>query len=96
MQELDKLNQLTESHGELRPGKGLISGIVALSLAIRRLRERGTRRALPGVALSHVPVPPSTIPLKLNYQYFLLERSGEDWDAIRLSRHLAAYGSTNK
>ena len=34
MQELDKLNQLTESHGELRPGKGLISGIVALSLAI--------------------------------------------------------------
>ncbi len=34
MQELDKLNQLTESHGELRPGKGLISGIIALSLAI--------------------------------------------------------------
>ena len=34
MQEFDKLNQLTESHGELRPGKGLISGIIALSLAI--------------------------------------------------------------
>jgi sterol desaturase/sphingolipid hydroxylase (fatty acid hydroxylase superfamily) len=33
MQQLDKLNQLTESHGELRPGKGLISGIIALSLA---------------------------------------------------------------
>jgi hypothetical protein len=31
---LDKLNQLTESHGELRPGKGLISGVIALSLAI--------------------------------------------------------------
>jgi len=34
MQQLDKLNQLTESHGALRPGKGLISGIIALSLAI--------------------------------------------------------------
>ena len=29
MKELDKLNQLTESHGELRPGKGLISGVIA-------------------------------------------------------------------
>jgi type VI secretion system protein ImpJ len=49
------------------------------------------RRALPGVALRHVPDPPTAVPLKLNYQYFAVERSGEDWDAIRLSRHLAAY-----
>lgn len=34
MDELDKLNQLTTSHGELRRGKGLISGVIALSLAI--------------------------------------------------------------
>jgi sterol desaturase/sphingolipid hydroxylase (fatty acid hydroxylase superfamily) len=31
---LDKLNQLSESHGSLKPGKGLISGVIALSLAI--------------------------------------------------------------
>jgi type VI secretion system protein ImpJ len=53
--------------------------------------ERLIRRALPGVALTHIPSPPSAIPIKLNYQYFALERSGEDWDAIRLSRHLAVY-----
>jgi hypothetical protein len=34
MKELDKLNQLSESHGELRPGSGMISGVIALSLAI--------------------------------------------------------------
>jgi len=34
VKELDKLNQLTESHGALRPGKGLITGVIALSLAI--------------------------------------------------------------
>ncbi|MDP3820284.1 MAG: sterol desaturase family protein [Burkholderiales bacterium] len=34
MKELDRLNQLTESHGALRPGKGLITGVIALSLAI--------------------------------------------------------------
>ena len=31
---LDKLNKLTESHGELRPGHGLVSGVISLSLAI--------------------------------------------------------------
>ncbi len=33
-QELDKLNKPSESHGALRPGKGLVSGVIALSLAI--------------------------------------------------------------
>ena len=31
---LDKLNQLSESHGELKPGRGLITGVIALSLAM--------------------------------------------------------------
>jgi sterol desaturase/sphingolipid hydroxylase (fatty acid hydroxylase superfamily) len=31
---LDKLNQLSESHGELRHGHGLVSGVIALSLAV--------------------------------------------------------------
>lgn len=53
--------------------------------------ENLIRRALPGVSLTHVPSPPSAIPIKLNYQYFAVERTGEDWDAIRLSRHLATY-----
>ncbi|CAG1013187.1 hypothetical protein BURC_00364 [Burkholderiaceae bacterium] len=34
MLELNKLNQLTESHGELKPGHGMISGVIALALAI--------------------------------------------------------------
>ena len=34
MRELDKLNQLAESHGALKPGKGMISGVIALSLAV--------------------------------------------------------------
>src|SRR5688572_1871929 len=34
MLEIDKLNQLTESHGELKTGHGLVSGVIALTLAI--------------------------------------------------------------
>lgn len=31
---LTQLNRLTESHGALQPGKGMVSGVIALSLAI--------------------------------------------------------------
>jgi sterol desaturase/sphingolipid hydroxylase (fatty acid hydroxylase superfamily) len=31
---LDKLNALTESHGALKPGRGMVSGVIALALAI--------------------------------------------------------------
>ena len=34
MEPLDKLNRLTESHGEIRPGKGLVTGVIALTLGI--------------------------------------------------------------
>lgn len=30
---LDKLNELAEGHGELKPGRGLVTGVLALSLA---------------------------------------------------------------
>jgi sterol desaturase/sphingolipid hydroxylase (fatty acid hydroxylase superfamily) len=33
MEPLDKLNRLTESHGALQPGKGMVSGLVAFALA---------------------------------------------------------------
>ena len=34
MTPLDKLNRLTESHGELRPGHGMVSGVIAFALAV--------------------------------------------------------------
>lgn len=49
------------------------------------------RQALPGVRLRHVPDPPGAIPVKLSYQYFQLERTGDDWDAITRARNLAVY-----
>lgn len=53
--------------------------------------DRLIKQALPGVGLRHVPSPPSSLPIKLDYQYFLLERSGPDWEAIKLARNLAVY-----
>ena len=53
--------------------------------------EHLVRQALPGVALTYVPAPPSAIPVKLNYQYFSLSQSGVVWEAIQRARNLAAY-----
>jgi type VI secretion system protein ImpJ len=53
--------------------------------------EHLVKQALPGVPLTHVPRPPSAIPVKLNSQYFSLNQSGPAWEAIVRSRNLAAY-----
>lgn len=53
--------------------------------------EHLVRNALPGVPLMHLPVPPSTIPVKLNFQYFALNQTGGAWEAIVRSRNIAFY-----
>ena len=53
--------------------------------------EHLVRQALPGVALTYVAAPPSSVPVKLNYQYFSLSQSGPAWEAITRARNLAAY-----
>lgn len=53
--------------------------------------EHLVRNALPGVPLMHLPVPPSTIPVKLNFQYFALNQVGGAWEAIVRSRNIAFY-----
>ncbi len=49
------------------------------------------RQALPGMQLTHVPSPPGSIPIKLNYQYFSLNQTGIAWEAIIRARNAAAY-----
>jgi type VI secretion system protein ImpJ len=53
--------------------------------------EHLVRQALPGVPLTHVATPPSSIPMKLNFQYFSLGQTGLAWEAIQRARNLAAY-----
>lgn len=53
--------------------------------------EHLVRQALPGVPLTHVPSPPSSIPAKLKYQYFSLDQSGPAWEAVSRARNFAAY-----
>ena len=60
---LNKLNQLTESHGALRAGTGMVSGVIALSLAIL---------CLLGVLAFHFPQYLTTPELRRSYDVELI------------------------
>jgi type VI secretion system protein ImpJ len=49
------------------------------------------RRALPGLALTHLPVPPPAIRTRLETQYFGLSRSGPCWDHMTQTRQIGVY-----
>jgi type VI secretion system protein ImpJ len=49
------------------------------------------KRALPGMALTHLPVPPPAIPTRVETQYFGISRSGPCWDHIVQTRRVGVY-----
>jgi len=49
------------------------------------------RRAIAGLTLTHQPVPPSALPVKLEMQYFSINRSGPFWDHILQTRRVGIY-----
>ena len=49
------------------------------------------RQALPGLSLTHMPSPPSTVPVKMNYQYFSLDPVGDAWESIVRGRSMSVF-----
>ena len=49
------------------------------------------KAALPGLALSHLPVPPSAVAPKVESQYFGISRSGSAWEQIVQTRGVGVY-----
>ena len=49
------------------------------------------RRALPGMGLTHLPVPPSAISTRVETQYFGISRTGPCWDHMVQTRRVGVY-----
>ncbi|MCL5743879.1 MAG: type VI secretion system baseplate subunit TssK, partial [Acidobacteria bacterium] len=49
------------------------------------------KRALPGMALTHLPVPPSAISARIETQYFGISKAGPCWDHIVQTRRVGVY-----
>ena len=75
-----------------QPGYGLEVEIAAYGLSkTNSTVDTLIRQALPGIVLTYVPNPPSAVSVKLNHHYFLLQKSGAEWDNVARSRNIAAY-----
>lgn len=48
-------------------------------------------RAVPGVSLTHEPIPPSAIPVKPGFKYYHLHTSGRWWETVCKARRIALY-----
>ena len=49
------------------------------------------KTALPGLSLTHLPVPPSAIAPRVEYQYFGVSRAGSCWEHIVQTRKVGIY-----
>jgi type VI secretion system protein ImpJ len=49
------------------------------------------RRALPGMALSHLPTPPPAVSARVDTQYFSISKGGPCWDHIMKTRRVGVY-----
>lgn len=49
------------------------------------------KTSLPGLPLSHLPVPPSAIAPRVEYQYFGVSRTGSAWERIVQTRKVGLY-----
>lgn len=52
---------------------------------------RAVRLAVPGVEVSHIPRPPSPVPMRRDAVYFRVVTEGPEWEAIRSTGALALY-----
>ena len=48
-------------------------------------------RALPGLKLTQIPVPPPSLSPKVEYQYFAIDKSGPCWEHMVKTRELGVY-----
>jgi type VI secretion system protein ImpJ len=49
------------------------------------------KRALPGMTLTHLPVPPTALRAEVDMQYFVIETSGPCWEHILQTRKVGVY-----
>ena len=49
------------------------------------------KRALPGMPLAHLPIPPSAISAKVDTQYFAINKGGPCWEHLMQTKQVGVY-----
>jgi len=62
-----------------------------VKICSREFVPKLVQRALPGLVLTHLPVPPAALSPRLDMQYFGINRSGPCWDHVVQTRQVGVY-----
>ena len=69
----------------------LITGAPQLVKVCSNVVGELVKRALPGMALGHLPIPPSAIAAKVDTQYFAINKAGPCWDHLLQTKQVGVY-----
>jgi type VI secretion system protein ImpJ len=73
------------------PKEILRSVVTVAKLGSREQLPKLIARALPGVGLEHLPVPPQELPRRSNSIYYAVEHHGDQWPAVMKGNNIALY-----
>jgi type VI secretion system protein ImpJ len=62
-----------------------------VKICSREFIPRLVERALPGLKMTHLPVPPPALTPKIDFQYFAVDRAGPCWEHMVKTREVGVY-----
>jgi type VI secretion system protein ImpJ len=88
---LDKARWIFEIESRAGEAAVITQTPVLAKICSQRFIERLVRHALPGLTLTHLPVPPPEVPARVEAQYFSITRNGPCWQDIVSTHTLGVY-----
>jgi type VI secretion system protein ImpJ len=88
---LDRARWVFGIHSEIGEVDLIARATNLVKICSARLVPELVKRALPGLTLVHLPVPPSGIAPRVEFQYFSVNRAGPCWEHIVKERRVGVY-----
>ncbi len=88
---LDRSRWILSIHSEVGEADLIIRTSQLVKVCSRQFVPELVKRALQGLTLTHLPVPPSGISPRVDHQYFSVSRSGPCWEHIVKERSVGVY-----
>ena len=88
---LDRARWLISVHAALGDAEVITRTLQLVKVCSAQFVPQLVKRALPGMTLTHVPVPPSAVARRVESQYFSVGRAGPCWDHIVQTRRVGVY-----
>ena len=88
---LDRARWMLSVHADLGDVDVITRTLQLVKVCSAQFVPQLVKRALPGMELTHVPVPPSAVARRVESQYFSIGRAGPCWDHIVQTRRVGIY-----